>query len=155
MADMLVRLRGLPSLEAAIAACARDKTCVRRALLPERPIVMRWVTTEFASWGAEIDATFSRQPVSCFIAVRGGSVIGVAAYDAIAKGMFGPTGVHPDERGRGVGRALLLSALHALEASGYAYAIIGAVGPAAYYEKTVGASLIAGPAWCDSLLRSG
>ena len=48
------------------------------------------------------------------------------------------------ERGKRIGNALLLAALHAQKAQGYAYAIIGGVGPAAYYAKTVGAVLIEG-----------
>jgi len=48
------------------------------------------------------------------------------------------------ERGRGIGSALLLSALHAQRALGYAYAIVGGVGPAQFYEKAVGAIPIPG-----------
>jgi len=40
--------------------------------------------------------------------------------------------------------ALLLSCLHAMRDNGYAYAIIAGVGPAEYYSKTVGATLIEG-----------
>jgi hypothetical protein len=43
-----------------------------------------------------------------------------------------------------VGRALLLSALHAQRARGYAYAIIGGVGPSEFYAKTVAAIAIPG-----------
>jgi hypothetical protein len=35
----------------------------------------------------------------------------------------------------GVGRALTLSCLHAMRGYGYGYAVIGSVGPAAFYEK--------------------
>ena len=47
------------------------------------------------------------------------------------------------ERGKGIGRALLLSALHAQRAQGYGYSIIGGVGPAEFYAKAVGAVVIA------------
>ena len=47
-------------------------------------------------------------------------------------------------RKRGVGRVLLIQCLAALAAEGYAYAIIGGVGPAKFYERSVGAELIAG-----------
>jgi hypothetical protein len=40
--------------------------------------------------------------------------------------------------------ALLLSCLRAMRDDGYAYAIIGGVGPAQYYARTVGATLIEG-----------
>jgi hypothetical protein len=39
---------------------------------------------------------------------------------------------------------LLLASLEALRAQGYAYAIIGWAGPVAFFEKSVGAMLIAG-----------
>ncbi|HMO55107.1 MAG TPA: hypothetical protein PJ994_11425, partial [Tepidiformaceae bacterium] len=57
---------------------------------------------------------------------------------------FGPTGVAESQRGSGIGKVLLLQCLESLAAQGYAYAIIGGVGPAEFYEKTVGATLIPG-----------
>ena len=73
-----------------------------------------------------------------------------AAFD----GDGAPVTLGEAERGRGVGRALLLSALHAQRAQGYAYAIIGGVGPADFYAKTVGAVPIAGstPGIYDGML---
>ncbi len=47
-----------------------------------------------------------------------------------------------EERGRGVGRALLLACLWGLREMGYVYGIIGGVGPAEFYERAVGATLI-------------
>ena len=69
---------------------------------------------------------------------------GFACYDATYRNFFGPTGVATDARGRGIGAALLLSCLHAMAGLGYGYAIIGGVGPAAFYEKAVGAVMIEG-----------
>jgi predicted N-acetyltransferase YhbS len=61
------------------------------------------------------------------------------------------------ERKQGIGTALLLAALQAMAAEGYAYAIIGAAGPAEFYAKTVGAVPIAGssPGIYADLLRGG
>ena len=53
-------------------------------------------------------------------------IVGFACYDATCMNFFGPTGVKESERGKGVGKALLLAALHAMKEQGYAYAIIGA-----------------------------
>ncbi|HVO89211.1 MAG TPA: GNAT family N-acetyltransferase, partial [Casimicrobiaceae bacterium] len=78
-------------------------------------------------------------PIACFIALRGHELVGFACHDATCPNFFGPEGVIEAERGIGVGRALLLAALHAQRAQGYAYSIIGGVGPAAFYEKAVGA----------------
>jgi GNAT superfamily N-acetyltransferase len=86
----------------------------------------------------------ARAPVSCFLALRGQALLGFACYDATCKNFFGPTAVLESERGRGFGRALLLAALHAQREQGYAYAIIGGVGPAEFYAKAVGAVPIQG-----------
>ena len=94
---------------------------------------------------------------ACFIALRGPQIVGFACHDATARNFFGPEAVVADERGRGIGRALLLSALHAQREQGYAYAIIGGVGPAAFYAKCVGAVAIAGsdPGIYGGMLRAG
>lgn len=144
MHDMLVRLYDLPSLEAALDAAGRRGVVVRRAIAPEKPHVIAWVRSHFASSVAEVETAFAQVPAACFVAVRGSAIVGFACHDVTCRNFFGPEGVAADERGRGIGRALLLSALHAQRANGYAYSIIGGVGPAAFYAKAVGAVTIAG-----------
>ncbi|MEO8485312.1 MAG: GNAT family N-acetyltransferase [Betaproteobacteria bacterium] len=144
MADLLVRLWELPPLDPAIAAAAARGVVVRRALAPEKPLVLDWTRRHFAPWAAEVDAAFARMPVACLVAVRNETLVGFACHDAIAPDFFGPTGVIESARGQGIGRALALAAMHALAAQGYAYAIVGGVGPAAFYEKAFGATAIAG-----------
>jgi GNAT superfamily N-acetyltransferase len=144
MHDMLVRLYDLPPLDETLAAAARDGVRVRRALPLERAAVLAWTRDHFASSVAEVECAYARLPVSCFVAVRDGQLVGFACYDATAPNFFGPEGVLPSERGRGIGRALLLAVLHSQRAQGYAYAIIGGVGPAEFYARTVGAVAIAG-----------
>ena len=144
MADMLVKLYELPDLEPTLAACQRQGVVVRGALAPERPPLRRWLTEHFPYWVEEMDISFARMPISCFIALRDSEILGFACYDAIRKNFFGPTGVLEAQRKTGIGRALLLAALHAQKSHGYAYAIIGGVGPAEYYAKAVGATLIEG-----------
>lgn len=137
--DMLVRLYALPGLEEALAACAARDVTIRRALAPERRAVAHWTRAHFASAEAEVETAFARVPVTCFIAVRDDAMLGFACYDVTCRNLFGPEGVAAAERGRGLGRALLLAALHAMRSAGYAYAIIGGVGPAEFYTKVVGA----------------
>ena len=144
MHDMLVRLYALPHLDEAVAACAARGVTIRRALAPEKVAVIDWVRAHFASSVAEVEAAFAQTPVTCFIAVRDSTMLGFACHDATCRNFFGPEGVAASERGRGIGRALLLAALHAQRAQGYAYAIIGGVGPAQFYEKTIGAIEIPG-----------
>jgi len=144
MHDMLVKLYALPSLDEAIATCAARGVTIRRALLAEKHALLDWVRAHFASSAAEVETAFAPVPVTCFIALRDEVMLGFACYNVTCPNFFGPEGVAASERGRGIGRALLLSALHAQRALGYAYSIIGGVGPAEFYVKTVGAIDIPG-----------
>lgn len=94
-------------------------------------------------WVSEIRAGCYKSNPTVFIACDETGIIGFAGYDCTAKGMFGPTGVDPHYRGRGIGRALLLTTLLAMREDGYAYAIIGGgEEKARFYQKCVGATLI-------------
>lgn len=142
MPDMLVRLAALPPLDEAMAAMSRIGVGIRRALAPEKPLLLAFVARHFAIWHAEVDVACARLPIACFIAVRDGTIAGFACHDVICRNFFGPAAVSEADRGNGIGRALLLAALHAQHADGYAYAIIGGVGPATFYAHAVGATLI-------------
>ena len=143
MHDMLVRLYALPDMAPALARCAGHGVTIRRALSAEKAHITGWVHRHFPSAEAETDVAFARLPVACFIAIRAQQLLGFACFDATAPNFFGPEGVTASARGQGVGTALLLAALHAQRAQGYAYAIIGGVGPAAFYAKVAGAVDIA------------
>lgn len=136
---MLVKLYDLPSRPALLQGPIE----YRRALVPELHLVQAWVREHFSEyWASEVGVSFSRQPVNCWIAIEQGKLLGFACYETTAKGFFGPTGVAEIARGRGIGKQLLLQALHSLQDEGYAYGIIGGVGPAEFYTKAVGAVLI-------------
>jgi hypothetical protein len=155
---MLVRLYDLPGASARVAALHQAGVDVRRAIAPEKHVVVSWVRQQFGEgWASECEVSFARLPISCFRAQRGQDVLGFACYDATAKAFFGPTGVLESERKQGIGTALLLITLHAMAAEGYAYAIIGGAGPADFYAKAVGAVPIAGstPGIYAGLLRGG
>ena len=140
MTDLLVKLYTLPPLEPVLAQQQAQGVTIRRGLAPEKHLVIDWVGRRFSpAWASECDVAFSRQPVACFIALAGDQLAGFACHDATYSNFFGPTGVDQAQRGRGIGQALLLACLHAMAAQGYAYAIIGDVGPAEFYTKTVGA----------------
>ncbi|WP_438030655.1 GNAT family N-acetyltransferase [Sorangium sp. So ce233] len=143
MADMLVNLLKLPPLDSVIEALRRDSVVVRRAAPSEITPVRRFVERHFTpAWADEISVGYTNKPVSVYLAIHGGEVIGFSAYECTRRGFFGPTGVAEHERGKGVGHALLLASLHGLAQMGYAYGIIGGVGPADFYARAVGATLI-------------
>jgi GNAT superfamily N-acetyltransferase len=147
MSDLLVRLYDLPPLAPVVDALDRAGIAIRRALAHERPQVVAFARAHGSEgWAAECEAAFARMPLACFVAVeRGGDrLIGFACYEATCRDFFGPELVHPEARGRGIGKALLLAALHAMRAEGYAYAIIGWASSIDFYRKTVGATVIEG-----------
>jgi predicted N-acetyltransferase YhbS len=143
--DMLVKLYDLPDSGAAFERLREQGIHIRRALAPEKHKIAAWVRQNFAEgWASETEIAFARQPISCFIAVKEGRVVGFACHDATCRNFFGPTGVAPQARKSGVGTGLLFACLEAMRQQGFGYAIIGGVGPAAYYAKAVGAVPIEG-----------
>lgn len=145
MIDMLVRLYALPESGDLYARVEEAGVILRRARAFERHTVADFVRRHFSpKWVSEVEVAMARQPIACWIATKDREVIGFACYDTTLKGFFGPTGVAEAARGSGVGKALLMRSLESLRDSGYAYAIIGGVGPREFYEKACGAIEIPG-----------
>ena len=142
--DMLVKLYSLPSLEAEKKKMEERGYRIVRALPPNRISIVEWVKKHSSIYAAsEAECCFapSKAP-TIFIALKGDEMVGYACYNATAPDFFGPMRVKDEEQGNGVGRALLLHSLNALKEEGYAYAIIGSVGPTSFYEKSVNAIAI-------------
>jgi hypothetical protein len=160
MPDMLVKLYTLPDLAPTLASLDKKRIAIRRANAWEKRIISDWVRARFAAeWAIACEVALEQRPVTCYLAVEmdpahapsdnpynqpAERLLGFACYDVASRGMFGPTGVQEDYRGRSIGTGLLLASLHAMFAEGYAYAIIGQVGPTEFYTRTVGATVIEG-----------
>ncbi len=143
MLDMLVRLYDLPEIKPLLKGINTLGITIRNPMAHERFEVVHWVMESFGKrWAGECEAAFSRNPVSCFIAVREGAVIGFACHDCTCKNFFGPMGVARDHRAKGVGKALLVSCLKAMKSMGYGYAVIGGTSMHEFYEHAVNASVI-------------
>jgi GNAT superfamily N-acetyltransferase len=139
MSDLLVRLYDLPHFEAE-AKVAAAGIVVRRAIPPERQVVLDWIGEHFyGPWVSEAALALSVLPVTCWIAVKDGKLLGFACHDTTAKGFFGPTGVDESARGQGIGEALLIATLKGMRESGYGYAVIGDPGPVEFYKKRLDA----------------
>lgn len=153
MPDLLVNLLKLPPA----AGLVDHSFLIRRAQPFELTAVREFIQEHFSvAWADEVSVGFANKPVTVYIATLDKNIVGFAAYECTRRGFFGPTGVIEDLRGRGIGKALLLSALCGLREMGYVYGIIGGAGPVQYYEKTVGAIVIADsePGIYTDLLKS-
>lgn len=145
MPDLLVKLYELPELQSEISAAASRGLLIRRANPWELSATRAFIEKHFTvGWADEAAVGFSHQPVTTFLAIRDGVIVGFASYECTRRGFFGPTGVAESERGQGAGRALLIACLHGLADLGYAYGIIGGAGPVDFYAKACGATVIEG-----------
>ena len=146
---MLVSLLDLPPLDPLVSELRRHSIVIRRAYPFEITQVRSFVQENFGEgWADEISVGFANKPCSIYIAIdisqEKTGIVGFAAYECTSRNFFGPEGVAESHRRRGIGKALLIACLHGLRDMGYAYGIIGGVGPHAFYEKACGATLIEG-----------
>lgn len=145
MIDMLVRLYDLPDSTPLYQQLKDSGVTLRRARAFEKHTVAEFTRSHFSpKWVSEVEVAMSRQPITCFIATRDREILGFACFDTTLRGFFGPTGVSEAARGLGLGKALLMISLEGLRDSGFAYGIIGGVGPKEFYAKNCGAIEIPG-----------
>jgi GNAT superfamily N-acetyltransferase len=143
MPDLLVNLLTIPEADSPTNKPAATGVTIRRAQPFEITPVREFIGENFSvAWADEVSVGFANKPITVFIATREQRVIGFAAYECTRKAFFGPTGVADEERGHGIGKALLLAALKGLRELGYVYGIIGAAGPIDFYREAVGAIVI-------------
>ncbi len=138
MPDMLVPLYRLPPVPD-----LADGLTIRPALPFESHVLLEFVGRHFSpKWVDECTVALAARPARVLIATEGKRLLGFACYDVTCRGFFGPTGVDPEARGKGLGKALLLAALHRLHDDGFAYGIIGQAGPMEFYQQVCGAVAI-------------
>src|SRR6266704_98292 len=143
MPDMLVNLLKLPALDPCLTELSNTGINIRRAQPFELTPVREFIKNNFSlPWADEVSVGFAHKPITVYLATRERQVIGFAGFECTRRAFFGPTGVAEKERGRGVGKALLIAALWGLRDLGYVYGIIGAAGPIEFYQETVGAIVI-------------
>lgn len=141
MSDMLVHLYNLNFAE----KTPSNDVEIKRVLSPNSDKVIAFVEAQFSKgWASEIKAAVYQSQPTCFVALHENKIVGFAAYDATAKGYFGPIGVDQNLRGKNIGKALILHTLEAMYHDGYGYAVIGGAGDGVldFYKKTVNATVI-------------
>jgi ribosomal protein S18 acetylase RimI-like enzyme len=143
--DMLVDLRDFIVAQPFADAKPLDDVTVRRATDSDYEQLSTFVQSEFKdeNWRGATEVAYRRDPTSCFIALRAGEIVGFAFYDIAFLGYFGAMGVRERDRGAGIGARLLVAALTDMAVKGYAYVVIGDVGPVEFYEKVCAATVIA------------
>ena len=145
MADMLVKLFNIPNSYDIEHKLLEEGIKIKKALAPDRSKIIKFAKTcAIEDYSDEVEAAFSNNPITCYIATKEKKIIGFACYEATAKNFFGPMAVLESERKKGIGKALLLKSLESMKELGYAYAIIGWPAKSAieFYKKCVDASMI-------------
>ncbi|MCK4806652.1 MAG: GNAT family N-acetyltransferase [Candidatus Aegiribacteria sp.] len=139
MPDLLVPLYDLPGTP------EPDGLWVGKPLSHQAPSVLSFIQDNFSSgWKAEAGVAFGSVPPTIIAAVdkASGRLAGFCCWDCTAKGFLGPIGVHDDFRGKGVGKAVVIAALHSMREAGYGYAVIGAAGPVKFFQSICDARII-------------
>ena len=140
--DMIVSLFNLPTFKESASSIK-----IKRAFIGDKDTILQFVSRYFQeNWTYEVEHALMQDVSKCFIVTENKKILGFACYDSYAKGFFGPIGVDPAYRGRGVGSALLVRTLNAMQEYGYGYAIIGWVDNDVqdFYKKSVDAQPIRG-----------
>lgn len=129
-------LAGRPTL------AAPPGVVIERASQATRAAIEAFVSATFSEgWRFEVSHAFAAPSPPLFAAWRDGAVVGFSAHDVNNRGLgfYGPAGVHPAERGAGLGAALLRASLADLAARGHARTIIPWVSTVDFYRKVAGA----------------
>lgn len=137
---MLVKLYGLKNDWAFLSEQKDCGITIRKPIGPEKHIIVDWIRKKFFdAWASEAEIAFSNRPMSIFVAIQDDRILGFSCYDATALGLFGPIGVEESFRGKGMGRALLLSCMLDMKLKGYAYAVVANTEDLHFYNKNIGA----------------
>jgi GNAT superfamily N-acetyltransferase len=109
-----------------------------RATLGARDEVAAWMRAHWPNWEAEAMRALER---STLVVSRDDlGIAGFCAYDVNRSGVLGPTAVRGDLWGRGLGRPLIIGALHHMRGTGRRRAEVAWVGPIRPYAR-VGAQV--------------
>ena len=120
-----------------IESLQREGFLIKRAEHRDKDIVVTFLRENFPSWENEVLSSFKNDPITLFICVYEGKCVGFSNYEGNNKGTgwFGPMGVQPVTRKKGIGAILCCLCLNGLADLGFSEAIIPWVGPIRFYSK--------------------
>lgn len=142
--NLLVDVRDNPRVSAARADLLASRLSgyqIRRALPGDAPALDHVLRAEFsAAWAFEVGRALACAPPAVHIALAGGAIVAFAAHDGNNRGLgwFGPAGILPAHRGRGLGQALLCACLVDVARMGVATCEVAWIGPREFYQRAVG-----------------
>lgn len=121
---------------------APDGVSLRRTLEPgEVEQVVAFCERQFPHWVAEVARGAEHGCCHAAVDDASGALVGFAAHSVNRAGWFGPTGVDPAARGRGIGGALLAACCRDLQIAEYGACEIAWIGPVGFYAKVAGATV--------------
>jgi GNAT superfamily N-acetyltransferase len=108
-----------------VAEVRLEDATVRKAKLSERERFTKWATEVFSPfWGFEVSEAFKFDPPKLWIGEQAGKTLGFSVYGALEPHWFGPIGVDPNSRKRGLGSVLLFNSLVSMREEGQRIAVI-------------------------------
>lgn len=118
-----------------------DGVDIVRARREDRDALRQYLESRYRpSVWREVSTAFAADPITVFMVRRGGEILGYAAYEVSqCSGVFGPTAVNLDLRGRGLGKRLLWACLRDWRLRPMKRVEIGWIGPAEFYRRHCGA----------------
>jgi len=98
----------------------------RKANSNEMNVISRWVKHTFSPfWAYEVERAFEFKQPKIWIAERSdGEILGFSVYGSLEPEWFGPIGVDPKARAKGIGSVLLFKSLYDMRLEGLRIAII-------------------------------
>lgn len=110
---------------------------IKRAEEKDKEIIFEFLKKEFPAWTIEVENAYKNNPISTYICLYEGKCVGFSNYEGNNKGTgwFGPMGVLPITRGKGIGAVLCKLCLNGIADLGFGNAIIPWVGPIRFYSK--------------------
>ncbi len=135
--DMTADLRRFKPKFSSDEMSLMKKARIRKAGPKDREALLAMVGQAFPFWVQEarmgLDIGFT------FIAEDAGQIVGFGCGDASNPGWFGPTGTLESQRGKGLGKLLLLKSLEEMKRRKHKEARIPWVGPIGFYSRFSGA----------------
>jgi len=125
------------NVDSDIKRLSKEGVIIKRADKNNKEAVIKFLTQAFPSWLGEVNETFKNNLVSLYISIIDDKVVGFSAYDGNNRGIgwFGPMGVLPVMRGKGIGAILCELCLRDIALQGHKQSIIPWVGPVRFYSK--------------------